>query len=234
MVQPQDHLCWHQSWPAALATAGPPRPGIAQSERARTLRFVPYADLTVLDPVWTTADIVRDRCRSRFTPYYLHTDGGLRPDAPPAGAAPLSWTSDPANPVPTVGGAITSMEPLVSGGGYDQRERPGMFGHKPPYLPLASRPDVLAFQTEPLPADMEVAGPVAAHLWIASDAPGTDITVKLVDVHPPSADYPHYDLDPQTGEAEGAWRRTQAAVNTLFLDADRPSHVVLPLPGEAG
>ena len=45
---------------AALAVAGLPRPGIAQSERARTLRFVPYSDLTVLDPVWTTADIVRD------------------------------------------------------------------------------------------------------------------------------------------------------------------------------
>ena len=227
---------------------------------------------------------------TRFTPHYLHAHGGLRPDAPPAGAAPLSWISDPANPVPTVGGAITSMEPLLSGGGYDQRERPGMFGHKPPYLPLASRPDVLVFQTEPLPANMEVAGPVVAHLWIASDAPDTDITAKLVDVHPPSADYPagfalnlcegvlrcryredrsaprmlepgvpvpvtvelfptanlfgaghrirldiaasefpHYDLNPQTGEAEGAWRRMRVAVNTLFLDADRPSHVVLPV-----
>ena len=45
---------------AALAASGLPLPSAAQPERTRTLRFVPDADLTVLDPVWTTADIVRD------------------------------------------------------------------------------------------------------------------------------------------------------------------------------
>jgi peptide/nickel transport system substrate-binding protein len=40
---------------AATALAGP-----AFAQPARTLRFVPYADLSVLDPFWTTADIVRD------------------------------------------------------------------------------------------------------------------------------------------------------------------------------
>lgn len=227
---------------------------------------------------------------TRFTPFHLHADGALRPAAPPEGAPSRSWTSDPANPVPTVGGAITSMEPLLSGGGYDQRERPNMFAHKAPFLPLASRPDVLVFQTEPLAADMEIAGPVVAHLWIASDAPDTDITAKLIDVHPASADYPHgfalnlcegilrcryrndravpellppnvpvaiavelfptanlfraghrirldiassefphYDLNPQTGAPDCAWQRMQIAVNTLFVDAARPSHVVLPI-----
>lgn len=226
---------------------------------------------------------------TRFVPFYLHSDGGLS-DAAPADGAALSWTSDPAHPVPTVGGAITSMQPLLSGGGYDQRERPGMFGHRAPFLPLASRPDVLVFQTKLLPADIEVIGPVVAHLWIASDAPDTDITAKLIDVHPPGADFPqgfalnlcegilrcryredrsqprmlepsvpvrivvelfptanlfraghrirldiaasefpHYDINPQTGEPEGAWRRMRIATNTLFVDAGRPSHVVLPL-----
>lgn len=226
---------------------------------------------------------------TRFVRLHLHGDGGLREAAPEADAAPLRWTSDPAHPVPSIGGAITSMEPLLQGGPYDQRERPGAFGHRAPFLPLASRPDVLVFQTAPLAADTEVIGPVAAHLWIASDAPDTDITAKLIDVHPASADdpqgfamnlcegilrcryrddpahprplepgvpvpitvelfptanlfraghrirldiaaseFPHYDLNPQTGEPEGAWRRMQAAVNTLFADADRPSYVVLP------
>jgi putative CocE/NonD family hydrolase len=165
-----------------------------------------------------------------------------------------------------------------------------MFGCRPPYLPLASRPDVLVFQTPPLDRDVEVIGPVTAELWIASDAPDTDITAKLVDVHPPSADwpqgfamnlcegilrcryrddpaaprplesgvpvrivvelfptanlfkaghrirldiasseFPHYDLNPQTGEPDGAWLRMRTAVNTLFADAARPSRVVLPL-----
>jgi X-Pro dipeptidyl-peptidase C-terminal non-catalytic domain len=33
--------------------------------------------------------------------------------------------------------------------------------------------------------------PVAVRLWIASDSPDTDFTAKLIDVYPPSADYPH-------------------------------------------
>jgi uncharacterized protein len=28
-------------------------------------------------------------------------------------------------------------------------------------------------------------------LWISSDAPDTDFAVKLIDVYPPSADFPH-------------------------------------------
>jgi putative CocE/NonD family hydrolase len=35
-----------------------------------------------------------------------------------------------------------------------------------------------------------VTGPIVAHLWVSSDRPDTDITIKLVDVYPPSADYP--------------------------------------------
>src|SRR6185295_17334539 len=33
-------------------------------------------------------------------------------------------------------------------------------------------------------------GPIEADLWVATDGPDTDFTAKLVDVHPPSADYP--------------------------------------------
>lgn len=43
---------------AAAATLA--RPALAQGERAQVLRFVPYTDLSVFDPIWTTADIVRD------------------------------------------------------------------------------------------------------------------------------------------------------------------------------
>lgn len=225
-----------------------------------------------------------------FRAFHLQPGGGLDPAVPPADAAPVSWTSDPAHPVPTVGGAITSMEPLISGGPYDQREREGMFAHAAPFLPLASRPDVVVFQTAPLDQPVEVIGPVVAHLWVASDAPDTDITAKLVDVHPPSADYPqgfamnvtegilrlryrddrenprplepgvpvkvtvelfptanlflpghrirldiassefpHYEINPQSGEPEGAWQTMRKARNTVFLDASRASAVVLPV-----
>ena len=44
--------------------------------------------------------------------------------------------------------------------------------------------------TPPLQRDLEVTGPVTLRLWIASDAPDTDFTAKLIDVYPPSADFP--------------------------------------------
>lgn len=227
---------------------------------------------------------------TRLARFHLHAGGGLDEALPAAGAAPLEWDSDPRNPVPTIGGAITSMEPVIAGGPMDQREREGHFGCRPPYLPLASRADVLVFQTPPLKADVEVIGPVTAELWIATDATDTDITAKLIDVHPASPDYPqgfamnlcegilrcryrddpaaprpmqpgqatritvelyptanrflaghrirldiaasefpHYDVNPQTGEPEGAARRMRVAVNTLFCDAQRPSHLLLPV-----
>ena len=67
---------------------------------------------------------------------------------------------------------------------------PGLIGAKPPYLPLATRPDVLVFQTPPLEEDVEVTGPIVAKLCISSSAVDTDFTAKLVDVYPPNEDYP--------------------------------------------
>jgi uncharacterized protein len=57
-------------------------------------------------------------------------------------------------------------------------------------LPLAARADVLVFETPPLEAAVEVTGPLEVRLWASSSAPDTDFTAKLIDVYPPSADYP--------------------------------------------
>src|SRR5262249_47584763 len=67
---------------------------------------------------------------------------------------------------------------------------PAFFGCTPPFLPLASRADVLAFQTELLSEPVQVVGPIEVELWVETDGPDTDFTAKLIDVHPPSADYP--------------------------------------------
>ncbi|WP_217630401.1 CocE/NonD family hydrolase [Nocardioides exalbidus] len=85
---------------------------------------------------------------------------------------------------------MTSGEPVMSGGAYDQRPGPDTFVVRPTTLPLASRPDVLVFQTEPLDEAVVVAGPVVARLSVSSTAVDTDITVKLVDVHPPTPHHP--------------------------------------------
>ena len=221
---------------------------------------------------------------------HLHGDGSLREAVQPASAPALAYDFDPADPVPTIGGAITSGEPVMVGGAFDQHAGPQYFGCREPYLPLAARRDVLVFETPPLEEDLEVVGPIRVILWVATDGPDTDFTAKLIDVHPPSEDdprgfamlltdgilrcryrdsfsrpvpmvpgepccitiepfatanlfeaghrlrldisssnFPKYDVNPNTGEPEGRGQRRRVAVNTVFVDRDRPSRLVLPV-----
>ncbi|HSZ51411.1 MAG TPA: CocE/NonD family hydrolase [Caulobacteraceae bacterium] len=227
---------------------------------------------------------------TRLTDYHLHGDGRLSTRTPAAGAAPLAYAFDPDRPVPSIGGTITSGKPVMVGGAFDQVEGPRFFGSREPYAPLAARPDVLVFETEPLGEDVEVTGAIEARLFIASDRPDTDFTFKLIDVHPPSEDYPegfamnltdgilraryrkswehpemltpgevqevridafptsnlfkaghriridvsssnfpHFDVNPNTGAPEALGLTRQVARNTLFVDAARPSRVILPI-----
>lgn len=126
---------------------------------------------------------------TQSVPWYLHPGGRLAP-ALPQQAAALTWRFDPARPVPTLGGSITSGEPLMVAGAYDQRTTAQTFGAVAPFGPLAWRDDVLVFESEPLDQDLEVTGTVLVRLWFSSDGPDTDVTAKLVDVHPPSQDHP--------------------------------------------
>lgn len=227
---------------------------------------------------------------TKFTPYYLHRGGALLTSEPRPDGQPFEYNYDPAHPVPTIGGTVTSGEPVMVGGAFDQREDGRFFGSEVPGRALADRPDVLVFQTEPLSDDIEVTGAIEADLWISSDCPDTDFTIKLVDVYPPNEDYPlgfamnvadgiarvryrdsweqpslitpgevyrvrvsafptsnlfgkghlirldisssnfpHFDLNYNTGEPEGKATGSHVAHNTVFADATRPSHVMLPV-----
>ena len=227
---------------------------------------------------------------TQWTPYYLGRDGSLSPGVPTERDVWKEYRFDPKHPVPTIGGTVTSGQPVMVGGAFDQREGPRFFGSTEPYRPLSERPDVLVFQTPPLEADVEVTGPITANLWISSDCPDTDFTIKLVDVYPPNADYPdgfamnitdgilrvryrdsweqpsmmapgsvyairvsafptsnrfalghrirldvsssnfpHFDVNPNTGEPEARATTSRVAANRVYLDASRPSHVVLPV-----
>ena len=145
------------------------------------------------------------------------------------------------------------MAHVFSGGdGFDQREGPEFYGSREPCLPVAARPDVLVFETRPLAADVEVTGAIEANLWVSSDGVDTDPTlmtpglvsaIKVVafptsnlikrghrirlDVS--SGNFPHFDVNPNTGAPEGAGLARRVARNTVYMDATRPSHVVLPL-----
>ncbi|MFD2237558.1 CocE/NonD family hydrolase [Aureimonas populi] len=125
--------------------------------------------------------------RERFL--YLRADMTLG-DTPEPGKAAITYDFDPSNPVPTIGGSLTSGEPIFTGGAFDQREDERFFGCRHPGLPLAARHDVLSFETEPLAEDVQIVGPLTIELFVSSDAPDTDFTAKLVDVYPPSEDYP--------------------------------------------
>ena len=81
---------------AAAAMAAPlARPALAQPANARTLRFVPQADLTVLDPVFTTAYVTRHHALMIYDQLY-GLDSKLQPqpqmvEGHEAAADGLSW-----------------------------------------------------------------------------------------------------------------------------------------------
>jgi putative CocE/NonD family hydrolase len=100
------------------------------------------------------------------TPFYLHADRSLRRESP-RGDDRLTYEYDPEDPVPTRGG----QNLLIARGPMDQR-------------PVEARPDVLLFTSEPLTEPVEVTGRITARLFVSSDCPDTDFTVKLSDVYP--------------------------------------------------
>jgi predicted acyl esterase len=104
---------------------------------------------------------------AKATPFYFHPDGQLLRGVTPAGEGSRSYEYNPAVPVATVGG----QELFLPRGPMDQRK-------------LESRPDVLMFSTAVLTEPVEVTGRLRAKLFVSSDCPDTDFTVKLTDVYP--------------------------------------------------
>lgn len=215
--------------------------------------------------VWRTAD-TWPPVKVEPTKLYLRGDRSLSAILPDS-SAPLTYTYDPTNPVPTVGG----VQLTIPAGPMDQRK-------------IESRDDVLVFTSEPLTEPVEVIGRVLAKLWISSDAPDTDFLVKLCDVYPDgrsfnlcegalrtrfrrgftqevpltpgkveavevdcwsasvifnrghrirvhvtSSSSPGYDPNPNTGEPFRSSDRTRAAKNSVFVGAEHPSHLLLPV-----
>lgn len=124
------------------------------------------------------------------TRYYLEQEGGLSLNAPQNNDdSCTSYTYDPKNPVPTVGGGLSAADSIMPPGAYDQRGRLDLLGCSDTQ-PLNTRDDILTFQTLPLEKPVEVTGPIVIHLWASSSETDTDFTAKLIDVVPPSTSYP--------------------------------------------
>ena len=227
---------------------------------------------------------------TQWTRWYLREGGGLNLESGNEGATAPVLLADPRDPVPTIGGALSSGEPVMRGGAYDQRTEPALFGADAPYGPLTRRRDLLSIATPPLTEPVEIAGPIELRLWLCSDVPDADLHAKLIDEYPPSADYPggfamnltegilrlryrdswteptpmkageiyavtvllfpianrfmpghrlrldlagsnfpHFDINPNSGEPEGHATRPQPAHTRIFVDRERASHLILPI-----
>jgi len=186
------------------------------------------------------------------TTLHLHGDGSLRPETP-AADVPRRFTYDPDDPVPTIGGLYCAVGEFPSGdgeiepawarllnpalllrnimvpGGADQKESPEYFTAREPYQRLSERADVLVYRTEPLDEPLEVTGRVAVELWIASSAVDTDFTAKLIDVYPPSEDYPEgYDLIVNDTIIRTRYR--EGFDCEVFMEPGTPYRVTMLLP----
>ena len=83
------------------------------------------------------------------------------------------------------------------------------------------RSDVLTYQTPPLEQDIAVAGPLQVELWVSSTATDTDFTAKLVDVYPPSDDFPSgYDMNISDALIRASYRDDQHT-----RDLIEPGHI---------
>jgi putative CocE/NonD family hydrolase len=106
--------------------------------------------------------------RAKESSYYLNSSGGasrtgtLYPSLIVPSARTSDLVSDPAHPL---------TDPYTEYGAHD-------------YRAFAGRDNVLAFDTMPLQADMEVTGPIRAEIFVSADVPDFDLWVRLLDVSP--------------------------------------------------
>lgn len=164
--------------------------------------------------------------RAMPTSYYIHADGSLS-TAKPAPAPPASYRFDPADPVPTLGGNISSEGALMSKGAQDQRCAFVDWVCKST-LPLSARSDVLVYRTAPLEQDTEVTGRLVVQLWASSDGPDTDFTAKLIDVYPPSRDFPA-GVDLNLGDSIVRARYRDSAEYPKWLTPGKPTEFTIEM-----
>lgn len=117
--------------------------------------------------------------RAQEEKLYLHSNGdvvgawvrGRLSLDPPGEESPDRFTYNPADPVPTWGGANSAPAKVL----------PMKRGARDQQITLYRR-DVLTFYSDPLPEPLEVTGMLKLVLYAASSAQDTDFTAKLMDI----------------------------------------------------
>jgi len=110
---------------------------------------------------WTTLDTFPAYTQAKFQ---LDAGNALTMGEDAHTDEAVSYTSDPANPVPTLGGSNL----FIPCGPYNQADN-------------LVRDDVLVWEGEVLTEAVAITGPMHAHLKVASDAVDTDFMVKIMD-----------------------------------------------------
>jgi uncharacterized protein len=133
--------------------------------------------------------------------------GGALDDEPAPSGSEATFTYDPADPTPSIGGRL--LDPR-DGGYKDDRE-------------LAQRPDVAAFTSTPLAAPLDVLGAPGVMLAHRSDNPHADLFVRLSEVIPDGSSRNVSEgfrrLEP--GEADGPVRLELDAIAHRFSAGNR-------------
>jgi predicted acyl esterase len=96
---------------------------------------------------------------------YLREDGLLSVEPAFSAQPAASYTHDPTDPVPTLGGT----QLMLPAGPVDQG-------------PIEAREDVAVFTTAPLEEPAEVIGRLGVRLWLSSVAPHSQVALRLTDM----------------------------------------------------
>lgn len=113
---------------------------------------------------WRTLDAWPPPARERI--FYLQPDACLSHTPPPSTAGPTTFTYDPADPTPAVGGRV--INPAI-GGRRDNRR-------------LEDRADVMTFTSPPLTEPLEVLGNPVLEVVHETDNPYADLFVRVCEV----------------------------------------------------
>ena len=119
--------------------------------------------------------------------WYLKTSGDLSKDEPGEQANGIGYRefiSDPDNPVPYTRRPIMGFWRGLSGSEDPRFGRAGKFWKVEDQRFVDGRPDVLSFVSEPLEANLEIAGRIEACLQASTSGTDCDWVVKLIDVYP--------------------------------------------------
>ena len=126
---------------------------------------------------------------------FLGGEGRLSTEPQDGTDATTTFTYDPSDPTPNVGGATLAQDPGVKDNSV-----------------LEQRPDVITFTTEPLTADLEVAGIPRVRLFHDTDNRYVDLMVRVCDVDAQGRSfntaerYLRLDTEVSSGELELALR----------------------------